>query len=364
MRPKETAPEGNAVAPQLPGLVSIVVPAYNESSNVGALAAAIAQAMEGQPWELILVDDGSSDDTFAQIADLARRDKRIRGLGFPRNFGHQYALAAGLRHARGEAVVTMDADLQHPPPLLPSMIEKWQEGYKIVQAVREDEESTSLFKLWTSRWFYAIFSLLCGIRLEPGMSDFRLIDRTVLDRINSLEESDLFLRGLLAWMGYRQARVPYRAGRRHSGASKYDLGKMLGLARMGIFAFSSVPLRIGTAAGVLMSALSLGELAYVLFAYSSGRTVQGWASTIALVSVLFAVLFLLVGIQGAYLLRIYERVQRRPGYIVDRTCGGAEDPPGSAGPSEPAPTGDPLPRPTALQALGGEVRAVGRDRRQ
>jgi glycosyltransferase involved in cell wall biosynthesis len=323
MRPAEAAPTGTAASPGLSALVSVVVPAFNEGNNVGTLAAKIAEAMQGRPWELILVDDGSSDDTFARIADLARRDPRIRGLSLTRNFGHQYALAAGLRQARGEAVITMDADLQHPPALLPAMIDKWRDGYKVVQGVRQ-EESTPLFKRWTSRSFYTIFSLLSGIRLEPGTSDFRLIDRVVVDHINALDEGDLFLRGLLAWMGYRQARLPYQAGPRHSGASKYGLRKMLGLARMGIFAFSPMPLRIGTAIGLLMSALSLAELGYVLFAYLSGRTVPGWASTMALVSVLFAVLLLLVGMQGAYLLKIYERVQHRPRYIVECTCGDAD----------------------------------------
>jgi glycosyltransferase involved in cell wall biosynthesis len=325
MRAVDPAPQETAALRGRPELVSIVVPAYNESANVGILAADIASVMQSRPWELILVDDGSSDDTFSRIADLARGDPRIRGLSLTRNFGHQYALAAGLSQARGQVVITMDADLQHPPALLPAMIEKWREGYKVVQGLRE-EENIPLFKRLTSRWFYKIFSLLCGIRLEPGMSDFRLIDREVIDHVNAVDEGNLFLRGLLAWMGYRQARLPYRPGRRHSGASKYGLRRMFGLAWTAIFAFSPVPLRIGTTVGLLMSALSIAELGYVLYAYMSGRTIPGWASTMAFVCILFAILLLLVGMQGAYLLKIYERIQRRPRYIVERTCGQTDDP--------------------------------------
>lgn len=311
-----------ARASATPGLISIVVPAYNESENLAMLTAGIVEVMGERPWELIIVDDGSTDDTFEQIAEIARRDPRVRGLGLSRNFGHQFALAAGLRHARGEAVITMDADLQHPPAVLPLMVGHWREGYKVVQAVREDEAEGSRFKRCTSRGFYRIFSLLSGVPIDAGMSDFRLLDRAVVDHVNALDEADLFLRGLLAWMGHRRALIPYRPGRRHGGQSKYGLGKMLRLARMGIFAFSPVPLRIGTALGLVMSALSAGEVVYVLYTYLAGRTVPGWASTMVLLSSLFAVLFLLLGIQGAYLLRIYERVQRRPSFVIDRTCGG------------------------------------------
>jgi dolichol-phosphate mannosyltransferase len=309
-----------------PDLISIVVPACNESENLPVLVSSIGDVMRDGPWELIIVDDGSSDDTFARIQAAADRDPRVRGIGFSRNFGHQYALAAGLQHARGAAVISMDADLQHPPAVLPAMIEKWREGYKVVQAVREDGTEGSRFKRGTSRRFYRAFSLLTGLPIDPGTSDFRLLDRTVVDQINALDEGDLFLRGLLAWMGHRRALIPYRPGRRHSGKSKYGLGKMLGLARMGVFAFSPVPLRLGIIAGFLMSVGSLAELTYVIGAYLLGHTVPGWASTTALISALFAVLFLVVGIQGVYLLRIYERVQRRPAFIVERTCGGGHDP--------------------------------------
>ena len=315
----------------LPRLLSIVVPAFNEGGNVHTLAGAVAAVLKDQPYELIFVDDGSRDDTFDQIEQLSRRDGRVRGLSLSRNFGHQYALSAGLRHARGDAVVTMDADMQHPPSLLPTLIDRWREGYNVVQTVRRDSLKTPMLKRLTSRAYYRVFSALCGIPIEPGMADFRLLDRRVLDEINALNEGQLFLRGLLAWMGYRRALVPFDVGERHSGSSKYGLRRMFKLAKTGIFAFSSVPLRIGIVIGLVMSLLSFAELAYVLVAYLTHRTIEGWTSTMAVITFLFGVLFLLVGIQGEYIARIYERVQHRPAFLIEReagqksTAGTAED---------------------------------------
>lgn len=302
----------------MPRLLSIVVPAFNEGPNVHVLAGAIASVLGAAPYELIFVNDGSRDDTFEQIERLARRDAHVRGLSLSRNFGHQYALAAGLRNARGDAVVMMDADCQHPPSLLPAMIDYWRQGYNVVQTVRRDSLRTPWLKRLTSRAYYRLFSALCGIPIEPGMADFRLLDRRVLDEINALNEGQLFLRGLLAWMGYRRAIVPFDVGERHSGSSKYSMRKMLALAKTGIFAFSSMPLRIGIVIGLVMSLLSFLELAYVLVVYLTGKPVEGWASTMAVMSLLLGVLFLLVGIQGEYIVRIYERVQKRPPFLIER----------------------------------------------
>jgi dolichol-phosphate mannosyltransferase len=325
-------------------LVSIVVPAYNEGATLPVLLRAIAAAMGARPYEVIVVDDGSTDDTFAIVEDLARADPRVRGLALARNFGHQRALAAGLRHARGAAVITMDADMQHPPALLPAMIAKWQEGYRVVQGVRRDTPGASLFKRASSRAFYRVFGALSGSAISPGMSDFRLVDRAVADQLNDLSEGDVFLRGLLAWMGYRQAEIPFDAGARHAGASKYSVRKMFQLAVTGLFAFSPTPPRIGVGVGLCFSLLSLAEFAYVLWMYASGRTVPGWASTVAVITLMFAIVFLLIGIQGEYLYRVYERVQRRPAFLVDRRCGWERRPGESDGPpggSEPPARGRP-----------------------
>ena len=299
-------------------LVSIVVPVYNESANLIPLAEAIDEAVHDLPYELILVDDGSTDDTLAGTEELAARDARVVGLSLSRNFGHQYALAAGLSHARGQVIVTMDGDLQHPPDLLPKLIDKWRQGYNVVQALRRDTEKAGLLKRWTSRAFYRVFSALSGIKVEPGASDYRLIDRIVLEELLKMREGQLFLRGLLAWMGYREARVSYDAPARQAGESKYTLRKMLHLAKSGLFSFTTIPLRIGIFIGFLTALLSFVELIYVIIVRLSGRGVPGWASTVGVLALLFGILFVLLGIQGDYIIRIYERVQRRPSFLIER----------------------------------------------
>ncbi|MFB3892936.1 MAG: glycosyltransferase family 2 protein [Phycisphaerae bacterium] len=303
-------------------LISIVVPVHNESANIRPLAEAVAMALGPTPYELIFVDD-SEDDTFAQIEALAAVDPRVRGLGLSRRFGHQNALSAGLRRARGRAVIMMDGDFQHPPELLPALIAKWREGFNVVQTVRQDAGRVPWLRRAAGRAFYRTFSALCGIPIEPGMADFRLIDRVVLDELNTLNEGQLFLRGLVAWMGYRRALVPFQSAPRRAGDTKYGSWRLLKFAKSGIFSFSSIPLRISIFVGLIMAALSLVELAFVIVAYFvEGRPQPGWTSTQAIMSFLFAVLFLLVGIQGEYIIRIYERVQRRPPFLIERQVGG------------------------------------------
>ncbi|MCK5556800.1 MAG: glycosyltransferase family 2 protein [Candidatus Hydrogenedentes bacterium] len=304
-----------------PGLTSIVVPLYNEQENVAQLAEAIRSVMNGGGYELILVDDGSEDATAETITALADDDGRICGLSLSRNFGHQYALAAGLEYAAGDVVITMDGDMQHPPELLPKLIEQWRDGYNIVQAKRTGTEGVGALKRWSSRLYYRCFRFLCGIRLEDGMTDFRLLDRTVVDEINKVREGQLFLRGLIAWMGYRRGVVEFTAPRRSAGRSKYGLRRLLKLARSGLLSFSPAPMRVGIVIGLVMSVLSFLELGYVLIVTGLGRTVPGWASIVGLLSLLFGVMFLLIGLQGEYLIRIYERVQHRPGFLVERTIG-------------------------------------------
>ena len=313
-RPRNLRREG-------PELVSIVVPVYNEAENVQPLADAVAEALAGQKYELIFVDDGSEDATFENIDRLARGDGRVCGVSLSRNFGHQYALAAGLRFAKGRAVVTMDGDMQHPPSLLPVLIDRWRDGYNVVQTRREDNAKVPWAKRVTSRAFYRVFSVLCGIRIDPGMADFRLLDRTIIDELNAMSEGQLFLRGLIAWMGYKKAVVPFQVAERRTGRSKYTVRSMLKFAKSGVLSFSSVPLRIATVLGLVMSLLSFVELLYVLIAYLAGRTAPGWASTVAVMSLLFGVLFILIGLQGEYILRIYERVRSRPSFLIERVIG-------------------------------------------
>jgi len=323
----DEAPEPATRRPP-PKRVSIVVPVCNEAGNIAPLAGAVADALPETDYELIFVDDGSDDRTFEQIEREVGRGRGAVGISLSRNFGHQHALAAGLQYARGEVVVMMDGDMQHPPSLLPTLIEKWREGFNVVQTKREDADLTPLMKRATSRLFYRLYSALCGIRMDPGMADFRLLDRTIIDELNRMHEGQLFLRGLVAWMGYRRAVVPFRVARRHAGRSKYTVRKMLRFAKSGLFSFSSIPLRIGIVLGVLMGLLSLAEIVFVVVAYLRGQTIAGWASNMFVMSLMFAVLFLLLGLQGEYILRIYERVQARPSFLIERVV--RKDPPAEA----------------------------------
>ncbi|MFH0964140.1 MAG: glycosyltransferase family 2 protein [Planctomycetota bacterium] len=301
-----------------PSLVSIVVPVYNEAENIGPLAKAIAEALGAQKYELILVDDGSTDDSFRRIGDLAASDPRIVGLSLARNFGKQCALSGGLSFARGDVIITMDGDLEHPPALVPELIAKWRKGYNVVQTLRLDPDDTPFLKRLCSRAFHGVFSAITGIRMEPGACDYGLIDRVVLAELLRIHEGDLFLRGLLAWMGYRGTTVPFRRGTRLTGRSKYPLPNLLRVARSALFSFSTVPLRIGIIVGLVTALASIAELVYVLIVRLAGRPVPGWTSTMVVLTVLMSVLFILLGVQGEYILRIYERVQRRPSFLVER----------------------------------------------
>lgn len=310
---------GSGVGRPAPKLVSIVVPAHNESGNVEVLADRISAALQDQAHELIFVDDGSSDDTFERIDQLAARDSRVCGVRLSRNFGHQYALAAGLVCARGDVVITMDADLQHPPELLPTLIARWREGAFIVHTRRIDNHHVGFLKRTASRMFYRIFSVLCGVPIDPGMADYRLLDRRVVDQVNAMHEGGLLLRAVFRWMGFSNAVVPFEVGKRYSGTPSYNWSKLFRMAINGILSFSTIPLRIGLFVGMITSGLAFLELLYVFITWMRGQTqVPGWASTVGVLSFLFGVLFILLGIQGQYLLRLFERARARPPFIVER----------------------------------------------
>ena len=305
-------------------MISIVVPAYNEERNLDVLHRRVSEIMDStvgrDDWELVFVDDGSKDGTWQAIDALNKTDLRVRGVRLSRNFGHQSALMAGLAAARGQAVIMMDADLQHPPELLPQLVAKWRDGFQIVHAVRRDPPNLSWFKRATSRAYYKMFAFLSGVEIEPGAADFRLLDRQVLDEILQFEEEGLFLRGIVHWVGYATASVPFDCGERHAGSSKYSLTKMMQLGWHGVSAFSLVPLRIGIVIGLISSSIAfLGVCYAILGKWLDKEAIPGWASSVAISSFLFGVLFVFLAVLAEYVGRIAVEIRRRPRFLVRET---------------------------------------------
>ena len=306
-----------ALTPSIPEL-SVVAPMYNEEGNIEAFVVAVEKVVAriGVPFEIILVDDGSSDGTWTQIVAQSKLHPALRGARLARNFGHQGALMAGLSEARGQAIVSMDGDLQHPPELIPELFARWREGYKVVTTERADAADTSLFKRTTSRWFYGVFSRLTGVAMAPGNSDFRLMDATAVRALCEMNDVDLFIRGSVTWLGFRSITLPYRANKRFSGTTKYSLKKMLRFASGAILSFSLAPLKLGIWIGFLTSGLAILELSYILIQYFRGQTITGWASMMGFMSLMFGILFVLLGIIGTYLGKIFEVLKNRPRYLI------------------------------------------------
>ena len=304
--------------------ISIVVPAYCEEGNLLVLYEELNQVLTSLKvcWEMIVVDDGSTDGTWCQITDLHRRDARLKGLRLSRNFGHQYALLAGLSNATGQVVITMDADLQHPPEVIVRLLEQWREGRQIVHTVRTDHRNLPILKRITSRIFYRIFGSLSGVNLSAGMADFRLLDRQVVDDLVGFKEGGLFLRGLVQWVGYSSSKIEFESRERFTGKTKYSVAKMLRFAWAGVTSFSLIPLRLAIILGFITSAVAFMNLSYaVCVKLFTERAVPGWASAVSIVSLLFGVLFILLGIIGEYIGRVLEEVRGRPRFIISDQMG-------------------------------------------
>ena len=314
----------NSVSPVPSASISVVLPAHNEEENLPAVYAELVETLDavGVSWEIIVADDGSTDGTWAQVCALHAADPRVRGVRLSRNFGHQQAMLAGLQHSRGEVTITMDADLQHPPGIIPVLYERWQSGYKIVNTIRRDPPSTSWFKRATSALYYRIFSALSGVAMRRGTSDCRLLDREALNELLLFDEASPFFRGLVLWLGYPVAWVSFDCRERRHGHSKYNLRKMALFAIDGVTSFSITPLRLGVILGLATSVLAFAEMVYaVVMKLGFDRTVPGWASAVSVVSFLFGILFLLLGLIGEYLGRILVEVRRRPRYLVQDRVG-------------------------------------------
>lgn len=299
--------------------ISIVIPAYNEEGNLSEIRKAIDHVFHNLPnykYEIIFVNDGSRDRTQDFLEDMSLSFPEVRYIEFSRNFGHQYAVKAGLDLADGNAVISMDADLQHPPALIPEMIRKWEEGYDIVYTIRKYPKSISRFKRSTSDFFYRILSKLSDVELEKGSSDFRLLDASVIDVIRDGTESDVFLRGLVKWVGFRQYAIPFVAGERFAGESKYSLGKMFRFAFTGITAFSVKPLYLAAYLGFFFSLVSLLYIPYVIYSFLNHSEISGWASLIMTVVFFGGVQLIILGILGIYMGKIFKQIKGRPNYII------------------------------------------------
>ena len=267
--------------------------------------------------EIILVDDGSTDGSFQVMRKLHEADDRVRVLRMSRNFGHQIAITAGLDHARGDAVVIMDGDLQDPPEVVPALAEKWREGFDVVYAVRDDREGESRVKLTTASWFYRLLGRMSEVAIPRDAGDFRLIDRRVVDAVKAMPEHHRYLRGMFAWVGFDRAGVHYARDARHAGRTKFPMRKMLGFATDGIVSFSTVPLRMTLVLGFLVSLAAFVLAIFAVLAKVTGAyTVPGWASITVGVALLGGVQLTVLGVMGEYIARIHDEVKQRPLYLV------------------------------------------------
>jgi glycosyltransferase involved in cell wall biosynthesis len=304
--------------------LSIVVPVLNEQDNIVPLYERVVSVLRalGADYELIFVDDGSSDESVARITALHARDPRVKLLSFSRNFGHQTALTAGLDYATGDAVISMDADLQHPPELIAELVARWQDGYEVVYTVREATEKQGFLRRVASAGFYRLFRWLSGLDLPANTADFRLLDRKVVAALRSIRERARFLRGLTRWVGFRSVGVPYRAAARLAGAPKYNLRRMLRFALDATLSFSTFPLYLAIYVGAIEAVLGVLYALFALLAWLiSGNVVPGWTSLIILVAVVGGLQLMLTGVIGLYVGKIYEETKQRPLYLVRHTLG-------------------------------------------
>src|SRR5580698_6270802 len=303
---------------------SVVVPLYNEAANVGPLLERLSSAIDrirGEyECEIVLVNDGSSDATLAAIRSEMQRCTRVVLVNLSRNFGHQLAATAGMEIAAGDAVILMDGDLQDPPELIEAFLQKWRDGYDVVYAVRRTRKGESRFKLWTARAFYRIIKRLTKVAIPLDTGDFRLMSRRTVEAVRRLPERHRFLRGMVSWVGYNQIALEYDRDVRHSGKTKYSLGKMMRFAVDGITSFSDVPLRFASYLGFIVSAIAfLYAIVIVVdktFALHIAGYTPDWASTIVAVTFLGGVQLMSLGILGEYLGRVYDEVKGRPLYLI------------------------------------------------
>jgi polyisoprenyl-phosphate glycosyltransferase len=305
----------------MPPVLSVVVPLYNEELVLPKLYSRLTSVLSAIElnYEIVMVNDGSSDATLPMAKDLCSQDQRVKLISFSRNFGHQMAITAGMDKAQGQAVVIIDADLQDPPEVIPLMIDKWREGYHVVYGVRKKRKGESAFKLITASLFYRVLQKLTPVDIPVDTGDFRLMDRKALDQLKTMRERSRFVRGMVSWIGFNQCKVEYVRDERFAGETKYPIEKMIRFALDGILSFSQIPLKLSSSFGFLCSLLSFAFILYgFIVKYLFPETaIPGWASVFVAVLFLGGVQLVCVGILGEYLGRVYEEIKGRPLYIIE-----------------------------------------------
>ncbi|MGL4942300.1 MAG: glycosyltransferase family 2 protein [Thermoguttaceae bacterium] len=311
-----------------PPLISIVVPVFNEEPSLREFYREVKDVLEKLPlkWEIVFVNDGSGDGSLDVIRSLNANDERVRAVHFAKNFGNQIAISAGLEHARGDAVIIMDADLQHPPELIPELVKRWQdEHYESVYAQRTYDAKTSRFKRFTSSLFHKTLNVLSDLDMPEGVSDFRLLDRAVVDYLNRMKERPRFLRALICWLGFRQCGVPYTTHPRFAGQSKFSIRKLIQLSIDGITAFSTKPLRWITYSGFLVAAIGIVYAMYVVYeTFFIELKTAGWPTLIITILLLGGMQLISLGVIGEYLGKTYMETKERPLYTVQERIGFGE----------------------------------------
>jgi dolichol-phosphate mannosyltransferase len=302
--------------------IAIVIPAYNEEGNVEVMIQALHKVFETIPYsyEILFVDDGSKDETLQKIKDISVTDYKVFYIELSRNFGHQNALKAGVDNVIANAVITMDGDMQHPPELIPDLIKKWEEGYDVVYTRREEDKNLSFLKKKTSSGFYKLMNKISEVEFEAGTADFRLLDEKVVKVFSNFNENELFIRGLISWLGFKQFAIDYKPSERFSGNSKYTIVKMMRFAIQGITSFSIRPLYFAIILGFVLSFLAFGfYIVYLIYSIYFGHVISGWASVICTIVFFGGLNLIVLGIVGLYVGKLFMQSKQRPNYLIRTT---------------------------------------------
>ncbi|WP_396199438.1 glycosyltransferase family 2 protein [Flavobacterium sp.] len=304
--------------------IAIVIPSYNEATNIDVLIQALNETIVNinYNFKFIFVDDGSNDETVAVLKEKSKEHKHIFYLELSRNFGHQNALKAGIDLVKNDvdAIISMDGDMQHPPKIIPKLIQKWEEGFEVVYTIREEDKKLGFIKNKTSNLFYGLMNKLSDIKFEPGTADFRLIDKKVAQVFSDFTENELFIRGIINWVGFKQYAIHYEPNERYSGKSKYTVGKMMRFAVQGITSFSTKPLSMAIILGISLSVMAfIFYIAYVLYSVYYGHVISGWASVITTVVFFGGLNLVVLGIIGVYIGKLFMQSKGRPNYLISST---------------------------------------------